>query len=57
MSRGSHWDSRVAAEQVEERFLYLLRWLSLRARVFVADLFLYIDMWRLSRAVVAPTGI
>ena len=30
------------------------RWLSLRARAFVAELFLYIDMWGLSRDVAAP---
>jgi hypothetical protein len=38
MSRGSHWESRVAAVGA----------LSLRARAFVADLFLYIDMWGMS---------
>jgi hypothetical protein len=43
------WQSR---EQARRR-----RWLSLRARVFVADLFLYIDMWGLSRDVVAPERV
>ena len=33
------------------------RWLSLRARAFVADLFLYIDMWGLSPDVVAPERV
>ena len=44
------WQSR---EQSRSR-----RWLSLRrARAFVADLFLYIDMLGLSRDVVAPERV
>ena len=45
-------ESRQSREQSRRR-----RWLSLRARAFVADLFLYIDMWGLSRDVVAPERV
>jgi hypothetical protein len=48
MSRGSHGDSRVAAVGCPCEPGHLS---------FVADLFLYIDMWGLSRDVVAPERV